>query len=520
MRVAAALLILLLLAATASGGVVLQSDVAFQVPAQLDGATVVQGGWVLAYVGAGALELQGSTPLLLTNRTTSYVAGWRLGSLQESHGLPDESETTQQVPGVATRLQAQPVAGAFWLKAKQLTVAFRGPSVLGAADGAASAYGLAGMNAEAQASARNRDLGAATAYLAAADAEVVLQAAGVEEVEWFGFEAACGCLPSGGRHGVGVDAPPARAGNTAYSYIGLEGTMERGAFTGAVQALFVGGSWLDLEVNGTARLPLAAPPADCPRCIQTENRTLWAQGRLALSDLVFRDRRTLGASLGGELVAARLDERPVDPWALAGLPMPTTFALGVVGGVAGSVMLALGLFTRFSKEKALENENRRGLYEAILQNPGIPFRELVRRSQVAAGTARYHLTVLVRAGLVVEKSHHNLLRFFENHGKYEATWAQVGLLRDASLRQLHEWMQASGPRPQKDILAAWEAQGWSRSTTQHRLRRLVQDGLLQVVEHGRYKVYQVAAPPRSFHSPPRIPSRVSPFAPEPPQTSL
>lgn len=522
MRLALLALTLPLLAASAAGAVPFRADVAFRVPAQADGAIEAHATWLLAFVERGDLWTEGAGPLRLTNRTATYLADAEAGDLFEHHGLPHNTSSSSTLAGVRTGLSARSGAAALWLKARDVAVTLEGPARLGAAAARTSAPSLAGLGREAQHSARARSLGGATAYLAAADAQVRVEAAGVEAVEWFDFESACGCLPAGGRHGPRAGAGPVGAAVASFSYIELTGGLERVSFTGVASQVFVGGASLDVTVRGTARLPLASAGDACPRCLQTENRTLWAQGNVTLADLSVRGPETLGARFGGDVAATRLDERPVDPRLVAGLPAATV-ALGVVGGVAGSV-LAFALFTRLTRATALDNANRRALYDAIVASPGIPFRELVRRTEVAAGTARYHLTVLVRAGLVAEKPHHNVLRFFENHGRFEANWAQVGLLREASLHRLHAWLQAAGPQPQKDILNALELEGWSRSTTQHRLRRLVRDGLATAEKQGRFKVYAARTPPApapgSFHSPSPMDSRVLPLPSKASQTSF
>jgi len=163
--------------------------------------------------------------------------------------------------------------------------------------------------------------------------------------------------------------------------------------------------------------------------------------------------------------------------------------------LVGSALLKLvawPLFTRLGGPEALEQPNRRALHALIVADPGINFRELSRRSGIAAGTVRHHLTMLARAGLVVEKGFGATRRFFPV-GRADGAWEHVVLMREPGLRELHGWIEAHGGAAQSAILDAMAAQGWSRSTTQHRLQRLAESGSLHVRWQGRFKRYWVSA---------------------------
>lgn len=150
-------------------------------------------------------------------------------------------------------------------------------------------------------------------------------------------------------------------------------------------------------------------------------------------------------------------------------------------------MVAVSLFTRMTADRALEHPNRRKLFEQIVRDPGINFRGLVRASGIAAGTARHHLTILVRAGLVTEQGLGSTRRFFA--GSPSGDWEHKVLLREPGLRQLYDWVAANQGATQLRVLDAMAGAGWSRSTTQHRLQRLGKSGALQVRWQGRYKRY-------------------------------
>lgn len=185
-----------------------------------------------------------------------------------------------------------------------------------------------------------------------------------------------------------------------------------------------------------------------------------------------------------------MDERSLSPSNLFGATASAT-AAGTL--IALLYKFLAPLFTRISADKALEHPRRQRLFAYIRENPGGTFRELLRGTDIPAGTARHHLNILERTGVVVEKRHKSTLRFFPNHGQYDDTWDAVVMLREEPLAELHGWISDHPECMQKEMLAAMAGRGWSRSTTQHRLTRLIDGGLVTVRPQGRVKRYTAHA---------------------------
>lgn len=174
---------------------------------------------------------------------------------------------------------------------------------------------------------------------------------------------------------------------------------------------------------------------------------------------------------------------------------------GEAGGDATSVAITwflkpfiTPLFTRMTKENAMDHPNRRKLYDAIQADPGIGFREVARRAGLAAGTARHHLNVLCRHGLVQEERHRFTQRFFPASIRLDPVVVARGvLLREPQLARLHAVVEANAWITQSDLIDLMAREvGWTRSTTQHRLARLVSGGLVQVRQQGRFQLHAVA----------------------------
>lgn len=217
---------------------------------------------------------------------------------------------------------------------------------------------------------------------------------------------------------------------------------------------------------------------------------LIAEGSFRLENLTFENGR-FHADMSGDVEAARLDNDVVSAdalgWATAGAVGTAAVAV-VLWKLAGSGLIAG--FTRLSMEEALEHPKRQHVFGYIVDHPGATFREVVRETGFATGTTRHHLTILKRSNAIMEQKHAQTLRYFENHGRYEQSWDTITLLREEPLAQLHGWLTKNPLCNQKAILAAMMEQGWSRSTTQHRLSRLVDGGLVSMRPQGRMNLYQ------------------------------
>lgn len=310
------------------------------------------------------------------------------------------------------------------------------------------------------------------------------------EVEWFGMDVTCEgplkfCPSGGGMSSLRVGQGQTFTGIDSYTFESVAAPV---SLSGALQPTFVlvGGSVLDASVIGSIKLPLATA-VDCSQCAPVSRQTLFAEGQFTFSDIVTQD-DGFSANLDGDIYAARINEEWVSPEQLGFFGT----AAAATAGIALIIKFLLApLFTRLSKSQALEHPRRKAIYEYVAQYPGANFREVARGTGIATGTVRHHLTILERSGHLVERAHNGTVRLFENHGKFDHNWSDLVLLREPPLQAVHDWLKAHPQSPQKDILEALEQVGWSRSTTQHRLVRLVEGGLVSIRLQGRLKIYSV-----------------------------
>jgi DNA-binding transcriptional ArsR family regulator len=72
---------------------------------------------------------------------------------------------------------------------------------------------------------------------------------------------------------------------------------------------------------------------------------------------------------------------------------------------------------RLSLEDVLENENRNKIIDLILEEPGIHFNELLRKTEIAAGNLVWHLDILETYKVVGKKRIGNFIAYFPYYQK-------------------------------------------------------------------------------------------------------
>lgn len=315
----------------------------------------------------------------------------------------------------------------------------------------------------------------------------------VQAIEWYNMDPHCDgheeCLPGGGRTTQQRGALGTSVWQEKFTFERLEGELSLSARL-ELQHVVLAGPSIDVTNEGETTLP-AADGKPCNDCTHISGQTIRIEGVAQFANLR-PEGAGFSAGLTGDFQRARLDETWVSPSRLGQVGAATAAALGLA--VVVKIVFAT-LFTRLSKQEALEHPKRKTIFTYVQQHPGANFREVARNTGIASGTVRHHLTVLERAGHLVEHQHQGTVRLFENHGKFDQNWADVVLLREPALNELNDWVKAHGPCPQKDILEGMEQLGWSRSTTQHRLERLVEGGLVSIRLQGRLKIYSIAPRP-------------------------
>lgn len=142
--------------------------------------------------------------------------------------------------------------------------------------------------------------------------------------------------------------------------------------------------------------------------------------------------------------------------------------------------------------KAAAEARRECIESAIQSHPGLSFRQVVAATRIPAGTTRHHLSVLVRAGRVWYTQLGGRLAHFAGAKPASAVMRRdvVAASFDEIDGRIYWHVRDEGPVSQGEILALFSDE--SKSTLQHRIKRLVRFGLLAERAQGRYKLYEVA----------------------------
>lgn len=407
---------------------------------------------------------------------------------------PSQSPTTQQVPA-SFHLNSSGISSVFvsGLNVKMSLDNTQLAILSNSAGDDLAAYPGADLSLERAARYDLLSGGSGTVLLSkGGSSSASVQVEEIRNLELHGFSFSCPECPDGNDRKIDqTDIPGIRAEQRALAFHSFKAAGGNMTVQGAPKFIVFGGKTPSLVVDGSIRLP-GVEGLTCADCSLDAAGTLAVSGRVWMNAIQASGNNRASADVSGEIASARLGEREISPELLAGIPAATAATLGLVLLVK---FLAVPLFTRLSKEEALEHPNRQRIFSYVQEHPGANFREVARETGIASGTVRHHLTVLERAGHLVEHAHQGTVRLFENHGKFDQTWSDVVLLREPPLAQIHAWLKENPNSPQKDILEAFEVQGWSRSTTQHRLARLVEGGVATVRLQGRLKFYGLAVRP-------------------------
>jgi predicted transcriptional regulator len=333
-----------------------------------------------------------------------------------------------------------------------------------------------------------------------ANSSVDLQGHNVHRLQWHGMAVSCAtdsCPPGGDREVVEAPLPPPNY-ERVRKYLFEEGVNGNGTLhtAGAASYVVFGGSLMDIGLRGWMRLPLASGQAACSACAAPRNQTFFASGSLFLGSLAVDNQGGLQAQVDGDYAQVRFDEAVVDPKLLAPVLEGAAVVATAVAAVVVAKLAFSALFTRRADSEILGHERRRRLFELVEQNPGIHLREALRLAGIPSGSGRFHVTQLVRHGLLTERRMGSNVRLFVSSAAASSPqWKNEAGLRNARFKPILEWLSKHPNASQKDVLLALQVSlGWSPSTTQDRLARLVSDGTVQCSRTGRFTQYRLAHP--------------------------
>ncbi len=143
-------------------------------------------------------------------------------------------------------------------------------------------------------------------------------------------------------------------------------------------------------------------------------------------------------------------------------------------------------------DDALSLSARDKIYRAVVKNPGLHFRELQRRTELATGSLQYHLDYLARRHLVKSVKQGKFVRYYSVRGEqFGEDETLMNLLRQDSLRKIVLFLLT---RKSATNLAIAAAVGLSPSTVSWHLSKLVGNNIVGVRKRVRKKYFYLANP--------------------------
>ena len=134
---------------------------------------------------------------------------------------------------------------------------------------------------------------------------------------------------------------------------------------------------------------------------------------------------------------------------------------------------------------------RRKIYEEIVLNPGLHFRELQKRLNIPTGVLEYHIGVLVREELVVYREDGKYKRFFANSTMTREERRIMGTLRSGVERKIVLLLLENGRMKHGELSHRLDI---SPSTLSYHLSKLVKNGIVDKNTEGRDRSYFVIRP--------------------------
>lgn len=139
---------------------------------------------------------------------------------------------------------------------------------------------------------------------------------------------------------------------------------------------------------------------------------------------------------------------------------------------------------------------RNSLYSLIRSRPGISFVELSQEMGISRGALTYHLTLMKISGKIILLKDHGILSFFENSGKYGDGELKVMKYLRQDTDKIILLSLAKNPLMSRTDFE--KMLGVSGPTVSWHMKRLIDDGILNVRKDGRFSRYALSEGTSSY----------------------
>lgn len=146
-------------------------------------------------------------------------------------------------------------------------------------------------------------------------------------------------------------------------------------------------------------------------------------------------------------------------------------------------------------ENTLALSTRDKVYLTIGENPGLHFRELVRRTGLAVGALQYHVGVLERKHLIKAVKDGKFVRYYSAREEQPAEDERtISLLRQASIRRIVLFLLT---KKRANNLAIAKAISLSPSTASLHLKKMLLAGFIDKKRRGRKTIFFLKEPEKT-----------------------
>jgi predicted transcriptional regulator len=143
-------------------------------------------------------------------------------------------------------------------------------------------------------------------------------------------------------------------------------------------------------------------------------------------------------------------------------------------------------------QQPLQLEVRRRIYQCIVDSPGLHFREIQRRTNLATGSLDYHLHFLHKNSLIRIEKDKNYTRYYpltKNWSDEEKN--ALNTLRNEKMRHIIIFLIE---KKKSTPLKISEATGIPLSTLSWYLKQMQSTGVISHTKRGRFRFYRVNDP--------------------------
>jgi DNA-binding transcriptional ArsR family regulator len=137
---------------------------------------------------------------------------------------------------------------------------------------------------------------------------------------------------------------------------------------------------------------------------------------------------------------------------------------------------------RLSLDEVLENENRNKIIDLILNEPGIHFNELLRRTGLAAGNLVWHLDILLTYKVIGKKRIGNFIAYFPFYQKNPISNVDLKLQKSKLTLEILEMIEQKPGIWNNLITKKFKV---DHKTIQYHVKKLIELNLINIRKEGR-----------------------------------